>query len=110
MIYNMMASSQLKKRSQACFLIGLTSFSVCHSLAALFCIQKVRKINQNLHLRVDQFIIAMRVNILAAIRILSQMYFLLNGSCGDVYTVAIKTHSKAGLDRSILSNMGEIRV
>lgn len=39
-----------KRRSQACFLIGLTSFSVCHSLAPLFCIQKVRKINQNLHL------------------------------------------------------------
>lgn len=49
-----------------------------------------------------------RVNILAAIRILSQMYFLLNGSCGDVYTVAIKALSKAGPVRSILSTMGEI--
>lgn len=90
-----------------CFLIGLASFSVCHSLAALFCIQKVRKINQNLHQWVARFIIAMQVNILAAIRILSQMYFLLNGSCGDVYTVAIKELSKAGLVTSILSTMGE---
>lgn len=52
----------------------------------LLCIQKVRKINQNLYLWVARFIIAIRVTVLAIIRILFQMCFLLI-ALYDVYIV-----------------------
>lgn len=88
--YKAMCLSQLKIGGRLAYWAWPPSL-VCHSLAAQkrrsFCILKVRKINQNLHLWVPRFITATRVNAFAAITISSQMYVLLNGWCGYVYKI-----------------------